>query len=240
MEIEFLSALDYNVFVSEEQYRAWMSECDHLIAMDTRRKYRIKSIPTTPSIGKSFSGTVRSAAGRHAGKSTLPPLVHSMSHPILPSTTVNHTNTSLKRSASTFQPTPTKRMCLPNTPPPDDMLQYNILPPLVRSRVSAPASSTSQYYGCSLPQTPVYTPTLTIPGVNGCDPFITIPTVLSSNRYQTAPTQHSDSFATTKLAAQLPSWSSIALQPTPIYYRPRPTTSTSTTTTRPFVTCYVE
>lgn len=207
MEIEFLSALDYNVFVSEEQYLAWMSECDRLIAMDSRRKYRPMK---TPSVGKPSIRSSSSTGG--LGKSTLPPLVHSMSQPILPATT------SLKRSASSIQSTP-KRMCLPNTPPPDDMFQYNILPPLVRSR--APPPSTSQYYG-SRPQTPVYTPTLT-----GINPFVNIPVPFSRYSQPPAPLNCTESYVSTeKMVAHLPSWSSmptIAVQPTPIYFRPQPT-----------------
>lgn len=208
MEIEFLSALDYNVFVSEEQYLAWMSECDYLISMDTRRKYRPMKTPSS-LLGKanSKSSPMRSAAGgKIIGKSTLPPLVHSISQPILPLTS---NTSSLKRSASAIQPTPTKRMCLPNTPPPDDMLQYNVLPPLVRSRTPVP--SISQFYG-SRPQTPIYTPTLPV-----CNPYVTVPSQTTvASRY----TQQYDQpiVPTDKLY----SWTSSAMNP-PMYFRPQPT-----------------
>jgi hypothetical protein len=232
MEIEFLSALDYNVYVSEEQYLAWISECDNLIAMDSRRIYRPIKTPTT-LLGKSPSKlSLRSTTGAILGKSTLPPLVHSMSQPILPTTT------SLKRSlAGMAQATPTKRICLPNTPPPDDTIHYNnnnILPPIVRSSrlPTAPAPSTCQFYD-SRPQTPVYTPTIA-----GCyDPFVTIP--VTFGRYSQLPHQQqtpqqqqqqqqsSSTPSSLFLPSEkfLPSWSSMpsiaSVQPTPIYFRPQ-------------------
>ncbi|KAG2189098.1 hypothetical protein INT44_004240 [Umbelopsis vinacea] len=213
MEIEFLSALDYNVYVSEEQYLSWISECDRLIAMDSRRKYRPIKTPTA-LIGKSPSkSSVRSTTGAVLGKGALPPLVHSMSQPILP--------TSLKRSsAGVVQATPTKRICLPNTPPPDDAFHHynnNILPPIVRS--SRP-SSTCQFYD-GRPHTPVYTPT-----ISDCyDPFVTIP--VTYGRYpqqQQHQQQQRESFLPSEKL--LPSWSSMPsiaapVQPTPIYFRPQ-------------------
>lgn len=236
MEIEFLSALDYNVYVSEEQYLAWISECDNLIAMDSRRKYRPIKTPST-LLGKSPSkSSMRSTTGAVLGKGALPPLVHSMSQPILP------TATSLKRS-STYggvQATPTKRICLPNTPPPDDTIHHynnNILPPIVRSSrlpSAPPVPSTCQFYG-SRPQTPVYTPT-----ISDCyDPFVTIPVTFSRysqhppppppQQQQSQQQQHESSSISSSLFLPseklLPSWSSMpsiaSVQPTPIYFRPQ-------------------
>lgn len=237
MEIEFLSALDYNVYVSEEQYLAWISECDHLIAMDSRRKYRPIKTPTA-LLGKSPSkSSMRSTTGAVLGKGALPPLVHSMSQPILP------TATSLKRSSAygVVQATPTKRICLPNTPPPDDTIHHysnNILPPIVRSSrlpSAAPVPSTCQFYG-SRPQTPVYTPT-----ISDCyDPFVTIPVTFgrysqhpppppTQQQQQNQQQQHESSSISSSLFLPseklLPSWSSMpsiaSVQPTPIYFRPQ-------------------
>jgi hypothetical protein len=202
MEIEFLSALDYNVFVSEQQYTTWMSECEKLISMDTRRKFKPSSLRSSVS---------RRSTG----------LVQSVSQPCLLPAATTTAISSLKRSASVIQPIP-KRMCLPNTPPPDNMLHYNILPPLVRSR-APPQQPTSQYYSASRPQTPVYTPTLPS---SACDPFATMPVPMI--RYQRG---LEDILANDKM--MLPSWSSMpnfAVQPPPppppqIYYRPHPTSN---------------
>ncbi|CDS09411.1 hypothetical protein LRAMOSA10771 [Lichtheimia ramosa] len=133
MEVEFLSALNYNIYISHHKYFAWANQCQqHYTSIQSHQQHnRPIKVPARLSVKPTTTMSMPSSISMPA---------------MLPSPAV-------KRPASHPQQRAAKRRYHVPCTPPDETIQHQ--PVVVHNN---PPSSMS--YSSSYPRTPLYTPLL--------------------------------------------------------------------------------
>ncbi|KAI9269204.1 cyclin-domain-containing protein [Phascolomyces articulosus] len=168
MEMEFLSALNYNIYIHHQQFFAWVTQCQHWVSLMTEQHHRPIKMPARLSI-KSLSSSTTSIYPTCLSTSTsLPTILPSSSSSSSSNTTTPSTLTPPTSLLSSGVPTPTSATC--SIPPPlttssnttclkrrSQMMEQQ-QPASKRRYYHVPYTPPDESISPSYPQTPLYTP----------------------------------------------------------------------------------